>query len=452
MRKKLNLLLLAALLPAGALAQADTLWSLQECVGQAISYNLEMKRQELLLQSASQDVRQSKMNILPSVNGNIEHQLGSGRVLDRGTYTWANTNVSQGDLGLQGDLTLFDGLQGLNNMKMQKAAYYMNREELAAMEDNLTIQVMTAYLSLLRNEKLVEVARLNMEVTEKQVERMERLVEVGNESRGKLLEVKAQHSAARLLLTQQINNQEMARLDLMHLMNNTSLEGFEIHQPLFADPSEQDIPSLDSVFTYARANLPQVKSAGFGIEVSERNLAVEQGGRSPRLYARGLIYTNYSDGLINPRDPDPMHPTMNYPVLTQIADNPYKQISLGINIPIFNRWRVQTNINKAKISLQDAEYQYDNTVLELQKGVQQYHAEALAALDNYESAKEAVANSDEVSRFAEERFRVGTGTALEMQEARRLLYESTASMISSRFVLIFYTKILDFYMGNEIEF
>ena len=138
--------------------------------------------------------------------------------------------------------------------------------------------------------------------------------------------------------------------------------------------------------------------------------------------------------------------------MEQVSNNQYKQVSMGIQIPFFNRWQVQTGINKAKINLQDAEYQYSNTVLELQKSIQQYHTEAIAALDNYKSAREAVANSDEVFRFAEERFRVGTGTALEMQEARRQLFESSSQMITSRYVLIFYTKILDFYMGKEIVF
>ncbi len=113
---------------------------------------------------------------------------------------------------------------------------------------------------------------------------------------------------------------------------------------------------------------------------------------------------------------------------------------------------MQTSINKAKIDLQDAEYQYDSAVLVLQQSIQQYHTEAMAAADNYSSAMESVANSDEAYRFAEERFKVGTGTSLELQEARNQLYESTSDMISSKYVLIFYTKILDFYMGREIVF
>ena len=427
-------------------------WSLERCIDQAIQYNLQMKRQELLTQSTEQDHRQSKLDLLPNLNGSIDHQLGSGRVLDRGTYQWVNTNVSQGDLGLQSELNLFNGLQGLNSMKMYKANYQMSMEDLEAMEDNITIQVMTGYLDLLRNRELVDVAEKKVEVTAQQVERMERLVEVGNEPKGRLLEVKAQHSAAKLTYTQAVNARDISKLTLMHVMNITDDLGFNIETPLLPDPSTVEILELDSVFQYALANLPQIKSKEYGVEAMERYVAMQKGQRSPRLFTRGLIYSNYSDGLINPLDPDPSNPSMDYPITDQISDNRYKQVSFGLVVPIFNRWQVQTSINKAKLDLYDAEYQFDDAVLVLQQTLQQYHTEALAAMDNYQSAMEAVANSDEAYRFAEERFRVGTGTSLELQEARNQLYESTSDMISSKFVLIFYARILDFYMGRDILF
>ena len=452
MHKTILTITAAFVFMAVASGQSEDPWNLDKCIDQAIHYNLDVKRQELMLQSTNQDVLQSKMDLLPNLNGQIEHQLGAGRVLDRGTYEWKNTNVSQGDLGIQSDVTLFNGLQVFNNMKMNKASYMMNKEDLDAMEDNVTLQVMTGYLELLRNRELADVAEKKVEVTRQQVGRMERLVEVGNEPKGKLLEVNAQLSVAKLALTRAINAREISRLNLTHIMNLSEHSGFEIEKPQFPDPSMVNIPSFDSVFMYALVNLPQIKSAEYGIEAQERSLAMQKGMRSPRLYARGLYYSNYSDGLLHPEDPDPSNPTLDYPVTEQISNNRYGQVSMGLQIPFFNKWQVQTSINKAKIELQNAEYLYNGAVLLLQQSIQQYHTEALAAMDNYASANESVANSDEAYRFAEERFKVGTGTSLELQEARNQLYTSTSDMISSKYMLIFYTKILDFYMGREIEF
>jgi outer membrane protein len=447
MKKILQTVFVLTLTTAMAWGQDQLPWSLEKCIDQAVQYNLQMKRQELLTQSTEQDHRQSKLDLLPNLNGSIDHQLGTGRVLDRGTYEWVNTNVSQGTLGMQSEVNLFNGLQGMNSMKMNRANYQMSMEDLEALEDNITIEVITGYLDLLRNRELVEVAEVAVEVTQQQVERMERLVEVGNEPKGKLLEVRAQLSAAKLTRTQAVNSRDITKLNLMHVMNITDERGFDIETPVLPDPTSVEIPDLDSVFQYAQDNLPQIKSKEYGIEAMERWVALQKGQRSPRLFARGLIYSNYSDQLVNPVDP-----TMDYPTGEQINDNRYMQASMGLSIPIFNRWRVQTDIKKAKLELQDAEYQYDDAMLILRKTLQQYHTEALAAMSNYNSAVEAVANSDEAFRFADERFRVGTGTALELQEARNQLVESTAQMISSKFVLIFYTRILDFYMGRDILF
>lgn len=431
--------------------QSEATWTLEQCIDHAIDYNLEVKRQELALQTTDQDLLQSRMNLLPGVGGNFQHELGTGRVLDRGSYEWKDASVSQGSMYVGSEVTLFNGLQSLNTIRMYKASYLQDRENLEAMEDLITLQVMTGYLNLLRNEELVSVAEDKVEVTRQQVERMEQLVEVGNEPKGRLLEVNAQLSAEKLALTQAINNREIARLNLMHIMNLTDPSGFEIQKPQLPDPSAVEIPQLESVFQYAVENLPQVKSAEYGIESQEKYLAIQKGQRSPRLTTGGFLYTNYSDGLINPEDPDPFNPTLDYPVWDQISNNRYRQAQVTLQIPLFNKWQVQTGINKAKISLQDAEYQYNSVVLELQQRIQQSHAEAVAARDNYLSAQESVANSNEAYRFAEERFRVGTGTALELQEARNQLFQSTAEMISSRYELIFYTKILEFYMGQEIH-
>lgn len=437
---------------SGLSGQNGDLWNLDRCIDHAIRNNIGMKRQELTLQSTVQDHRQSKLDLLPNLNGAIEHQLGSGRVLDRGTYEWKNASVSQGDMGLQSDLTLFNGLQGLNNMKMNKANYQMSMEDLEAMEDEVTLNVMTGYLKLLRNKELVEVAEQKVEVTRQQVERMERLVEVGNEPQGRLLEVNAQLSTEKLALTRAINAREISRLELLHTMNLTDRVGFDIETPDFPDPATVEVPVFDTVFQMAMAHLPQIRSAGLAIESQERYLAMQKGQRSPRLYARGIYYTNYSDGLINPRDPNPMDPELDYPLDQQLTDNQYRQVSVGLQFPFFNRWQVQTDINKAKIELQDAEFRFNNAVLALQQSIQQYYTEAVAARENYASALESVAHSDEAYRFAEQRFKVGTGTSLELQEARNQLFEATSDMITSKYDLIFYTKILDFYMGREIVF
>jgi outer membrane protein len=450
MRKKVIIILLAGAFVGAANAQDQEKWTLEECISFAVENNITLKRKELETEVSRKDFTQSKLNALPDLGGMVEHNLGSGRVLDRGTYEWVNTDVSQGDLGVRSNMTLFEGLTGWNTIRMEKAGYLMAKADYDILRNNITLQVMTGYLDLLRKTELYEIALDKVKVTELQVTRMQRLVDVGNASTGELLEVKSQHSNEKYNLTLARNSMDVAQLNLRHLMNLESDVPFVIERPVISDPDLLPLPDMETVYEKALGVLPRIESANQNIEYNKKNLAVRRGQLYPEVYLRGLYYSNYSDKLINPREADPLDPVLDYPVHLQVRDNQYRQVSLGVNIPIFNKWYTRTEISKAKVGLQDAEYQLEDTRLELMKEIQQYYTDARAALDNYHAAAENFANSDEAFRYTEEKFKVGMATALELEEARNRKYQSQSEMISSRYAFIFYLKILDFYQGSGI--
>jgi hypothetical protein len=98
---------------------------------------------------------------------------------------------------------------------------------------------------------------------------MERLVEVGNEPKGRLLEVNAQLSDGKTeLYTGAVNNRDIAKLNLLHVMNMTQVEGFEIEaKPDLPDPSAvKQFLILIRSFNMRWKHRPQIKSAEYGIE------------------------------------------------------------------------------------------------------------------------------------------------------------------------------------------
>lgn len=433
-------------------AQEKTIWSLDDCINYALDNNISLKRQALSTELNKKDFSQSKLNALPNLNGQFNQDFGAGRVLDRGTYQWLNTDVSQGDLGLMSNVTLFKGFQGYNSIKMAEANYFASKANLELFENNLLIQIMTGYLDLLRKEELYEIAIEKTRITELQVERMIRLNEVGNVSNGEVLEVKAQASTEKYNATVAKNSVEVASLALRHLLNLSTEESFEIARPEISDPTILQIPKMSVVYEKALGILPQIKSAEHNITYYQKNISFSRGALSPELFVRALYYSNYSDKLINPRELDFFNPVLDYPVPQQVFDNQYKQVSFGLNIPIFNKWQNKTNISKAKLNLLDARYNLDDTKQQLLKDIQQYYTDASAAFDNYQAAGETMANSEEAYRFSEEKFKVGMATALELEEARNRLFTARAEMISAKYVFAFYVKVLEFYQGNAISF
>ncbi|MCF8225432.1 MAG: TolC family protein [Bacteroidales bacterium] len=450
MRRLFKVFALLIFTAAQLSAQDHSAWSLEDCIKYATENNISLKRQKLTVGIKKKDFQQSKLNLLPDLYGQVEHNIGSGRVLDRGTYEWVNTDVRQGDLGVVSNISLFQGLRGYNTIKVAEADYNVSRSNLELYRNNIVLLVMTGYLDMLLKEELYEIAVEKVKVTELQVERMEKLLEVGNASKGELLEVKAQASRENYNLTLARNEMEVSKLNLVQLLNLQDYDSFEIERPDIEDPSALQIKDLETVYAAAVSHLPQIKAAEYTIDYNKKNLDITKGALSPELYVRALYYSNYSDKLINPRDP--ANPLLDYPVPQQVMDNQYRQVSVGLSIPVFNKWQNLTNISKAKINLQDSKYQLENEKQQLFKEIQQYHADARAALDNYLSACETFTNSEEAYRYTEERFKVGTATALELEESRNNLFAARTEQANAKFVFVFYVKILDFYQGRDITF
>jgi len=429
-----------------SLSAQDGAWTLRQCIDYALDHNIGVKRQELTTELSKKDLIQSRVNLFPDLVGAVEHELGSGRVLDRGTYEWYNTSVSQGDMGLQSTVTLFNGLQGVNAIQRESATYKKNLADLDAFRDNIMLQVMTGYLEVLRTEELEEIAEKKLEVVRLQVERMQRMVDLGTQSPGELLTIKSQYSNEMFNLTNAKNNLRTARLTLIQLMNLPLSDTLAIGHPELMTPAELMIPGLDSVFETAVVTLPQIKSAEYYMESRKKNLAVMQGKRSPVLYIQGLYYTNYSNKLTNPLDG-----TYDYPLTQQLTDNQYRQVAIGVSFPVFNKWQTQTGISKARIGYQDAAYYLEDQKQNLMKNIQQYYTDALSARDNYLAAVELVASSEEAFNYAEEKFRVGLANAVELEEARNKLFEARSQMVTNRYFFIFYCKILDYYRGLPVD-
>jgi outer membrane protein len=203
---------------------------------------------------------------------------------------------------------------------------------------------------------------------------------------------------------------------------------------------------FSEVYAYAVGHFPEIKGAEYSMMREKKNLAVARGQRSPRIYIRGLIYSRYSELGTNPLDPD-----SPYPFGDQLRDNQYQQLSLNLNIPIFQQWVIQNNISNAKISLLDAEFNLDQQKQILYKSIQQTHLDAVAALERYRTSLEVVASRQMAFDYSEEKLNAGLENSTDYNIAKNNLIKAQAELLQAKYEYIFTSKILDFYRGIPIS-
>jgi outer membrane protein len=445
--KRIFIFSLFTLLLSYGAGYAQKVWTLEECIQYAHQNNLQIKMQELLADVSEVDLQQSKFAMLPNLSANFRHNFSSGRSLNTETYEWGNRSQQDGSLGAGSNLTIFNGLQKFNTIQRSKFDLLRDQSNVEKIKNDITLNIATSYLQVLFAYELLELAISQRDVTLQQVDRISKMVDVGNKARGDLLEIKAQLANDNLNVTNAENSLQIYYVDLIQLLELEldSLGSFRIDRPVIQDIVTDSIQSVNELFTEALNVLPQIRSAEFNLQGREKALSVSKGARFPELYMGGYYYSRYNNTA-----KDPVNPLETYSYIDQIKDNQYRQLSLNLSIPVFNRRQVESYVSKSKIEVKNAQYELEQTRKDLYKDIQQAQSDAIAALDKYKASIQAVESNQEAFNYTQQKFEVGLVNSVDYNIAKNELLIASSNLLQAKYEYIFKIKILDFYTGKQI--
>jgi outer membrane protein len=427
---------------------AQELWTLQECIDYAIENNLSVQQSKLDVMNAEHDLLQSKLNMVPSLNGSTGINLGWGRAPDPGTNIYVTQQTQNTFFGLNSEVTLFQGLQQVNNVRQLNFDYLAVKYDSDKIRNDIALNIAAAYLTILFNLELVNNAQRQLDITAEQIDRTAKQVEAGALPRGSLYDIEAQGASDEANLITAENNLLLAYLDLMQLLDLEASTKFDIDKPVLEITGTPTLLPAESIFNKAVEFMPEIKSADYRVQSAERALARSKGYNSPRFYVQGNYGTNISNQIRqDPTDFD----SPPIPFDQQFGDNRNGAILFGLNVPIFNGYQVTTNTRKARVWKEAAEINLQNQKNQLRKNVEQAYADALAAYKTYISRNKSVAALSESFTYTEEMFNVGMVNVTDYNVSKLQLSSAESDLASAKYDYIFKVKILDFYLGRSLN-
>ncbi len=453
---KRTLFFLCFVLSATAIFGQKT-WSLEDCLRYAQDNNMTIKKAYLNIEISKQNYFQSKMALLPNLNGNVSDNTNFGRNIDPVTNQINIDRVRNNNFSLSSSVTLFNGFQNINSIRKSNFDYLSSKYDAEKIANDISVNIVTAYLQLLYNSDLVEVNEQKVSISELQVERISKMVEVGSLPKGDLLNTESQKAQEELQLINAQNQRDIAKLNLMQLLDLPVSESFAIAQLDVEVDENYNSLANDAIYSLAVESLPEVKSAETKLKSSERSLAISQGIRSPRLSMSASVGTAYSDASkrLAPYDSLalPLTPVYeDYPFQDQFDDNVNQSISLSLSIPIFNNWQANASVSKAKIGVLQAEYGLQEAKNNLRKTIEQAQNDALSAQKKYIASKKSVEYQQESFQYTQDKYDLQLLNSYDYNNAKNTLFRAETDLLQSKYDYLFKTKMLDFYMGKPLTF
>jgi len=446
MRRKL--LILALLLPMVANAQTeapvDSLpdfshpWDLQECMDWAMGHNLTVRAQEASVEQRDLAMNTARYSWLPSVSASASENLSFGRGLSAdNTYVSSNTTSTSFSIGA--GMNLFDGLATPARIELSRLNLEASLADLEKTRDDIRIAVSKAYVQVLYDYEILEVAREQIAIDSAQVARLEALMHTGRASSAEVSQQRASYAQSVVTLTQAENNLIAGMLDLCQLLELPLDPSFVIARPE-VDAGGILLPSVDDIYADAVGTRPSVRAEQLRLDGTAQQLRIARSALYPSLSLSGGIGSNYYSMKGS-----------NTGFWDQLSNNFSQYIGLSLNIPIFNRFETRNNIRSAELDAQRQSLQVQTAKQSLYKEIQQAWNNAAAAQAKYNASGLACSAAADAFELVQAKYENGRATITEFNEARNQLMKTRSDLVQATYEYVFQTRILQFYRGEKIS-
>lgn len=424
----MNALLVAALLTATP--EAGTPISLDEARVQG-RQNTNALQALLDVDVAEQDVSLSRSALLPQLS--LGASAGKNWFGRRRSITTAqdpnnpggflifevetpSTDTEAYDLGLNLTQVLYDRARF---KQLEQSGVLRDVEKSQALEeaDTSELEAIRRFFVLFRTQATLQVLEATVKRSEEQLERARALFTAGRVGKNEEISALVNLGNDRITFTQTLSQLVSDQTQLAIWLARSGSEPLMAVDPGVLTQEPTPAPPMDTALTQARERRPLLAALQGQVRTAELQRAIARAEYIPRLTAQGTY-------------------SRQGPAAEVVFTEPRLQntFTAGVNLTwdLFNGFatgartrRAEAGIRRAQLVLQQAGREIEAEVRRAHRALETELVAARLAADNREAALQGL-------RLAEERFRAGAGSTLEVRDAQLSLTRAELSLLENR--------------------
>jgi outer membrane protein len=456
---------------------AQNIWSLQQCIAYAVKHNISVQQSELNIKMSALQVQQNKYSQYPSLNADVSNGFSLGRSIDPTSNTFINQGYYYNGLSMNSGVLLFGWFAKKYQREQGQLNMQANVEQYKQLQNDIALNIATGYLRILLAKEQVRINEAQLLTDLEQYRFTRKRVDAGA-----LPELNAAQLQAQVMIdSASLNNSKLdvnsALLDLRAFLNMDMQVAFDIQTPdinTIPLASLLSYPNAEEIFTVAKTKRPNITSNDYKIKSAEKQIDIAKSALYPSVSLGATLGTNYAstvksitgatykgdeflgnikfgDSNIAITRPAYNYQTATVPLFKQYDNNFRQTVSLGVSVPILNGYTSKLNIARAKISLESANFTQQQEVNTLKQNVYKAYNDAQASIQKLSSAKNSEEASQIALNYAIKRYNAGMLNTQEYTTQQNTLTRAKINTALAQYDLIFKMKILDFYLGKEIN-
>jgi len=417
-------------------AQDVRVLTLDECIDVAVARNLTIKQNQNNLMAAQSNKKQAFFNFFPNLNFGAGYTIIEGTRFDNASGRFVSTTTEQSNPELSTGINVFNAFANHHLLNRRSHEYQSSYYQLEDSKLFTKANVIRSYLNVLVDLENLRVSNELLAFLESQLEREKKRVSVGVGNLESVYNFQSQVANERL---NNVNLKNLYQSDLLALLQLLQMnDGSSIKvSPL--DSGSFDVlvkfDTYDAVLKEVLENSFQLKSSIENRKASRFQLAQFRSDRYPSIG----VGAGYGSQFSTNNEGD---------FINQLRNFNYQYIGASIQVPIFNRYATQNNINNAKVNYLNAQIAEEQAVQDVINATQRDYLDLVSAQTSYQTAIENYDALNQTFEFIKKRFQAGNTDFYSYLESLNNKNRAEAQLISAKYTIILRKRILDLYRGR----
>ena len=407
---------------------------LSDCISLALKQNPKIRNAQRQISVAGSGVTSARSTILPSLSGSastLRINQGPRTFLQDvpvgrdslGRIIYQQKEIVQNgyqrnsyNLGFSLNQILYDGGKWWNRIRQAKATYRSQEWNYRATRQDIILQVTQRYFELLKALQLQEVYNKSLESNREQYHKTQAMYEVGSVAQVDVYRAKVNLGQAQIKAINQKNQVLIAKSNLNVVLGrrpNLPLDIAQVEVPL-----EDFTGTLEDAKHIAVGHNPVLHSLEQQISANHFAIKVARGDYLPTISAQAR-YSRFN--------------TLLDRVYSGWDKNYGWNMSLSVSWNFFNGFQREANLERQNLNYLISEENFRDQQRQLFQQVEQAYLNLQAYKQIFKINDENVKAAREDLRLAKERYRVGSGTLLEVIDAQVALTQSEATLVSTKY-------------------
>lgn len=435
--------LIVTLIIANSLYSQEIQVSLKEAIDHAYRNDPNINKLENTIELQESNLRANYGNLFPDlkfstgwtrsntvINNSFINQ--SGIPIPESNETSNNFSLS-----LRSDITIFDGMTNFDKIDLAKQTKTQYQIQLRQLKQDIAVKIISSYLTVLKNQQIVVINEATLADSRAQLERIKIFVEVGKRTLSDVYQQDVVVAQNELLVEQAKNNLNKSISDLAYNSNlpldkNYGVNSTEFNTEIAYENLEAYViqnQNTDGLVSNAFRNRNDIKAKIQNLDLLETNIDIARGTQYfPTLTGFG----SYS---------------MNGNKIDNVTNQRTFTIGLNLSYPIFQGFQQdyqrQAALINYKSAQEDIKLVKNQVELQIKKAIQDLRS----LLKQIEITDRNLKNAEQNKLLAEESYRVGIGTVLDVNTATTNLNNIRINKSNLIYDFINAQKTLEYYQG-----